>query len=132
MIDAARFRTLFPAFADLAKFPDDVIAWELGGAGQECGPRWGTKRERGIMLLAAHRLTLWAAAHKATDGTGGIDAGAGPVVSESKTIGSISKSIGRAGPGAVNAPDAGNFAATTWGSQYFELRKTVGIGGVVL
>lgn len=132
MIDVAAFRALFPAFADLEKFPDLSVAWHLESALEECGPRWGAKRERGAMLLAAHTLTLWGAAGKAADGTGGIDVAAGPTVSESKAVGSVSKSVSKAGPGSLTTADAGSFAATIWGVMYYDLRRTLGIGGVVV
>lgn len=128
MIDVASFRALFPMFADIEKYSDAMINWHLDGAVEECGPRWGKQREKGIMLLAAHTITLWEEAGK----VGGIDAAAGPVISESKSVGGISKSQSRTGPAATSSPDAGNFAATIWGSQYYELMRQAGMGGVVV
>lgn len=126
MIDAATFRALFPMFGDSERYPDAMINWHMEGAAEQCGPRWGRLRERGVMLLCAHTVTLWTEAGK----VGGIEAAAGPITSESKSVGGISKSQSRAGPGATSDPGAGNYAATIWGSQYYELMLQAGMGGL--
>jgi hypothetical protein len=133
MTASADLRAAFPAFADEAIFPDTMVEFWLTFAGQQCpAARWKELRTHGVMLLASHHLTLAAAAGKATDGTGGMDAAAGAVVSESKAVGSMSKSISRAGPGATADARAGHYNDTIYGKQYWSLVQTIGAGGFVV
>lgn len=128
----AEFRALQPVFADASAFPDALVEMWLAVAEEKCPQsRWGARRQAGVMLLTAHHLTLDAAARKG-DGTGGMDAGAGGVISESKTVGSVSKSTGRAGSASVADPKAGAYNATSWGQQYWAMVQEIGIGGLVV
>lgn len=127
------FRAVMTAFADLVKFPDAQVAFWLASAeAQVPEKRWGAWRDMGVMFLAAHRLTLAAAAAKATDGTGGMDAAGGGIISESKTVGGISKSISRAGAAATADANAGQYNDTSYGKQYWSLAMSVGAGGLVV
>lgn len=128
----AEFRDMIPAFADVDAFPDATVAPWLVFAESRCPqPRWGDLRLQGIAFLAAHHLTLIAAASTAIDGTGGLDAAGGGVVSESKTVGSISTSISRAGAAATADVRGGAYNATSWGQSYWALASTIGAGGFV-
>ena len=90
MISVAGFRDSFPQFTE-ALFPDGRVAFYLSLAGKAMSEeKWEDLYEEGVCLYAAHHLTLEAAAMKAADGTGGMDAAAGPVTSQTKTVGSVS------------------------------------------
>lgn len=81
MISVAGFRDSFPQFTE-ALFPDGRVAFYLSLAGKAMSEeKWEDLYEEGVCLYAAHHLTLEAAAMKAGDGTGGMDAAAGPVTS---------------------------------------------------
>lgn len=100
MISVAGFRDSFPQFTE-ALFPDGRVAFYLSLAGKAMSEeKWEDLYEEGVCLYAAHHLTLEAAAMKAGDGTGGMDAAAGPVTSQTKTVGSVSKSESRGGAAA--------------------------------
>ncbi len=129
----AEFRAICPEFADPAKFPDAQVQFWLTAAENQCDPsRWGNQLDMGIMFLTAHRLTLAAAAAQKTDGTGGMDAAAGAVISESKSVGGVSKSIGRAGAASTGDPNAGQYNDTSYGKQYWDMVRTIGAGGLVV
>lgn len=127
------FRIALPAFADVERFPSAQLAlWLDLAAAQVPAARWGDLRDQGVLLLAAHHLTLMAAAGKAVDGTGGLDAAGGGVVSESKTVGGVSKSVTRGGGATGVDARAGQYNDTSWGRQYWALASTIGAGGVVV
>ncbi|WP_142851040.1 DUF4054 domain-containing protein [Telmatospirillum sp. J64-1] len=129
----AEFRAALPAFADEEKFPESMLAlWLDFAAAQVPAERWGNLRSQGVLFLAAHHLTLVAAASKAADGTGGLEAASGGVTSESKTVGSVSKSVSRSGGAAGIDPRGGQYNDTSWGRQYWALASTIGAGGLVL
>jgi len=130
-MDVAGFREAFPAFtAEL--HPYARVAFHLRVAGKRLSPdRWDDLLDEGTGLFVAHYLTLEAKATQAKDGTGGMDAAAGTVASESKTVGSISKS--KAYTNAATAkPGDGHWNATIYGQQFRELVNLVGMGGVQL
>ena len=127
---AADFRTVYPQFT-AALFTDaQVTYWLAFAARQMDAERWGELYDDGIGLFAAHNLTLEAAAAKAADGSGGLDAAQGGVVSESKTIGGISKSETRGGNAATASVNAGHWNATVYGQRWWNLAQLVGAGGL--
>ena len=69
-------------------------------------------------------------AGKAADGTGGMDAAAGPVTSQTKTVGSVSKSESRGGAAASGSANvnAGHWNDTVYGKQWWQLAMIVGAG----
>lgn len=132
----AEFRDAFPQFVE-DLFPDARVQFYLTLAGQRLDAcRWDTLLEHGTALFTAHCLTLERAASKSTDGTGGMDAAAGPVIagSESKTVGGVSKSVSetRAGAAATGYVAGGHWNDTVYGKQFYELMMLVGAGGVVV
>lgn len=130
MISVAGFRESFPQFAE-ALFPDGRVAFHLSLAGKAMSEeKWEDLYEEGICLYAAHHLTLEAAAMKAADGTGGMDAAAGPVTSQTKTVGSVSKSETRGGAAASGSANvnAGHWNDTVYGKQWWQLAMMVGAG----
>ncbi len=128
-MDVASFRAAYPAFTpEIAS--EERVAFHLRVAGKRLPPdRWGDMLEDGMGLYVAHKLTLEARANKSTDGTGAMDAAAGLLANESKTVGSVSVSRGYASPAAANAK-MGGFAATTYGQDFWELMMIVGAGGI--
>lgn len=128
-MDAAGFRAAFPAFtAEL--FPDARVAfWLSVGSKRISAERWDDLYEQGLCLFTAHNLTLERAASLDPTGTGGMSAAAGPVTSESKTVGPISKSKSYSQATTAN-PAAGQWNATIYGQQLYELMRLIGVGGI--
>lgn len=128
-MDVAGFREAYPVFD---RMPDSRVAFHLRAAGLRLPPtRWGDLLDDGMGLFVAHYLTLEARANQATDGTGGMDAAAGVLASESKTVGPVSKS--KAYTNAATAePGAGHWNATIYGQQFRDLARIVGMGGMQL
>lgn len=130
-MDVAGFRTDFPAF-DVETFPDVRVAFWLSIASKSLDAgRWGDLLDQGLCLYVAHNLTLERAAQVDTKGTGGMSAAAGPLVSESKAVGGVSKSEGRSQATTAWA-NAGPWNATIYGQQLYNLMRMVGAGGVQL
>lgn len=132
--DVAAFREAFPQFSpDLV--PDGRVAFHLRVAGKLLpAARWGDLLEEGQGLYTAHQITLELEADKDAAGTGGINAAAGPVTSETKTVGGLSHSTTRTGAAAQgNAlAGAGQYNLTTYGQQFWALVQIVGAGGMVV
>lgn len=127
------FRASFPHFTeDIA--PDARVRFFLALAEKQLPPeRWGDLLDDGIALLTAHNLSLEAEIVKDKTGAGAIAAAAGPVTSESKTVGSMSKSVSRSGAAGqgTSLAGAGNYNATIYGQQFWQLAQIVGAGGIV-
>lgn len=130
-MDVAGFRAAFPAFTGEQHAYGRVAFWLRLAALRLPADRWGELLDDGIALFTAHQLTLEARANKAKDGTGGMDAAAGPLASESKTVGPVSVSKGY-NSAATADPQAGQWNATVYGQQLYELMRLVGAGGVQL
>lgn len=128
-MDVAGFREAFPSFTE-ALHPDVRVQFHLRAAALRLPPdRWGDMLDDGTALFVAHHLTLEAEANKASDGTGGAQAAAGPLASESKTVGPVSTSKSYAGASTAQ-PGAGHWNATIYGQQLHDLMRLVGVGGV--
>lgn len=124
------FREAFPQFTE-ELFPDGRVAFWLSLAGKQCSPkRWDDLHTEGCCLLTAHHLTLEKAATRVANGTGGMDAAAGPVVAHSKSVGGVSLSESRAGAAATGNPEAGHWNDTIYGKQYWQLMQIIGAGGL--
>lgn len=128
-MNAAEFRAAFPAFTAELHPDARVDFWLLVGSKRLDEDRWGDLYEQGLCLFAAHNLTLERAASLDPTGTGGMSAAAGPVTSESKTVGPISKSKSYSQATTAN-PAAGQWNLTIYGQQLYELMQLVGVGGV--
>ncbi|WP_298032543.1 DUF4054 domain-containing protein [uncultured Desulfovibrio sp.] len=132
-MDVDGFRADFPQFIP-ELVPDARIRFHLVVAGKLLpAARWGELLDEGVGLYVAHQLTLELEARKSTDGTGGINAAAGPVTGETKTVGSVSHSITRGGATAQGGAlaNAGQYNATVYGQQFWQLVQIVGAGGMV-
>ena len=132
-MDVAAFREAFPQFsAEIV--PDERVAFHLRVGGRLLPPAaWGELLDEGLGLFAAHQLSLELEAAREKDGTGAINAAAGPVVSETKTVGSVSRSVTRAGAAAQGSAlaGAGQYNATVYGQMFWQLVQIVGAGGRV-
>lgn len=132
MLTVQEFREAFPQFTD-ELFPDGRVRFYLTLAGKSLSAeRWDDLLPEGMGLFAAHYLTLEREAAKSKDGTGGIAAAAGAVISSSKTVGGVSKSEGRAGTVATANLNAGHWNDTIYGKQYWQMVQLVGAGGTVV
>lgn len=132
MVSIQGFREAYPQFTE-ELFPDGRVSFFLKIAVKrlvKC--RWDDLWEEGCYLYAAHYLSLEAEANKAKDGTGGIDAAAGPVTSESKAVGGVSLSQGKSANSivAMAAEGAGSYASTIYGQQYWDLVQVIGAGAL--
>ncbi len=131
-MDAATFRTAFPAFADSAKFPDARVAFWLSVGGKRLSAeRWGDLLDQGLCLFAAHNMTLETAAaqdHRRDrrHERGGRSRGLGvqgrraAVQIQELQLGDHPLGRGR------------SLESTIYGQQFYELMQLVGVGGLHL
>lgn len=134
MMSVELFRTLMPAFADDAKWPDDVVQTALSEGEAETNPeRWGIYsddatgfRNRGIRYYAAHWLCSFYGS-SATD-PASVRPDARQNVS-SKSVGdeSVAYRI-------TQMEDTGNdwLGTTIYGTQYWRLKKRAGMGALAV
>lgn len=116
---AAVFITMFPEFSGTDQ---GRITFWLSVAVQLINPaRWGTLTNQGIALLTAHYLTIDAQNQTpATQGTVN-----GPITSKSVDGVSVSKDVAL-----VTIEKAGQFNATSYGVQYYQLARMMGAGAI--
>ena len=130
MFTPQEFRDAFPQFSE-ELFPAGRVQFFLTLASKSLSAdRWDDLLPEGTFLYVAHYLTLEAEALKAKDGTGGMHAAAGPVVSESKTVGGVSVAKGKAGPAATGYLSGGQWNDTSYGKQFYSLLLLIGAGGL--
>lgn len=131
MID--KFREVMPAFADVVKWPDDVVSMALCEAMAECGGRgWGTLdltncgnfKRRGVFFYAAHWLSItYNSLAGAIDPTN-VDAAARLNLA-AKSVGdeSITYRIT-----AIQSAEDDFLSLTLYGVQYLRLRRRSAMG----
>ena len=130
MLTVQGFRESFPQFTE-ELFAEGRVQFYLTLAKKQLDMcRWDELWLEGCFLHAAHHLTLEREANKSKDGTGGINAAAGAVISTSKAVGGVSKSESRAGAAATANLNAGHWNDTIYGKQYWQLAQLVGAGGL--
>jgi hypothetical protein len=114
-MDAAQFKTDFPAFA--AADDARVGFWLALGVRLLPADRWADLLDTGLELYVAHQLTL--------------EKKAGNVVGQvtSKTVDKVAVSYDTA---AVSLADGGHYNATSYGIQLLQLARMVGAGGFQL
>lgn len=131
----ASFRAKYPIFADVTKWPDDVVSIALCEGDAETGScRWGVYQDEchnfkqsGMFLFAAHYLiTMFPSAGGATDPSN-------PSVGAKYTT--ASKSVGDESIGYVTSKGNADLAAgdewlttTQYGQMYLRLRRRAGMG----
>lgn len=124
----AEFRARYPEFASSVTYPDVTVQEWLDTAASFLVPaRWGTSLSLGIGLFTAHYLALGRQS-ALSEGSG-----AAPGVSSGMVA---SKSLGGASVSYESLlgqfKDAGAWALTTYGRQYWTLVRLVGMGGMQL
>lgn len=124
VLTVAEFRRLFPAFGDGEAVPDGAIEYRFLLASEQCGrTRWGKLWKHGCYLYTAHFLAVSMA--EATNGQG---SGSGGQVASMSADG-LSVSFDNATSSEMGA---GFFNATSYGKEFYRLRRIFGAGGVQL
>ena len=134
MMSISVFRSLMPAFADDAKWPDATVQTALDeGEAETNSTRWGDYaddatnfRNRGIRYYAAHWLSSFY-------GTGATD----PTSVRSDARQNVSsKSVGDESVAyrITQMEDTGNdwLGTTIYGTQYWRLKKRAGMGALAV
>lgn len=120
----AYFRAYFPAFADVTKYPDNLVEMLLEEAAQETGSRWGgydaLLRRRGMFNYVAHKLTL-----RDMQTAAGVGGGVSPDLVSSKSVGSESVSYAVATPSVADRVKYGDWLLTAYGIEFLRLRSRI-------
>ena len=115
------FRQAFPEFAPS---PDTTVNYWLGIGAKLVNPdRWGSMKDHGIYLVAAHFTALGLANATGRQGAGGMGA------VSAKSVDKLSVSYDTS---AGSVDGAGAWNATIYGRQYAQLARIFGAGGVQL
>ncbi len=123
-VTLADFRSGMTAFQDSNVFSDDDVIFYLDIANRTVNAdRWKELYAKGVMLQVAHYATLAALARKemAMGGVGGIRAGA--ISSETGDMLSVTFDAS-----SVMSDGAGQWNATVYGRQYWQLSQLFGAG----
>lgn len=127
-MDAAQFRTDFPAFANTTTYADGTVNFYLNLAALLLNAtRFSTILPFATELFVAHNLVIDQLANR-TAAAGGIP-GLVPGALESKAIKDVRLSYD---PNVGLETDAGHWNLTTYGTRFIQLAKMAGSGGVQL
>jgi hypothetical protein len=129
-MDNAQFRTDFPEFGDVTRYPDaQLTLWMSVGIARLNQTRWNAVGlyNIGLELLTAHYLVLAKANQDAAEG--GAVPGQATSVKSGKSVGDVSVSIDTS---IGSDPRAASLNLTDYGKRFHELAMTVGIGGAQL
>lgn len=125
-VTTAQFRTDFPEFTDVAKYPDSQVTFWLTQAGKLLrAERWADDLDLGTELFVAHQLVIGARNQK----NGGSGAGGAVAPISSKTVDKVSVSYDT---GSVSMTDAGFWNGTNYGQRFWWLLQMAGAGAVQL
>lgn len=114
-----KLRLLFPEFADISRWPDNVVSFFLQEAAAELEPKaWRHLYERGSIALAAHMMAIRKASLSAD--ASALPASSGSV-SSIKT-GDEQISYATSTGGSSSAFDA-SLLTTPYGLEYIRLRE---------
>lgn len=120
------FIEAFPEFNDPTRYPGTQRAFWLNIATTNFDPiRWADYLELGTYLYVAHHLTLFRDNQRSARRGAVPGRGTSGLVS-SKSVGGVSVSYDT---GAVTYKDAGHWNMTTYGMQWVDLARKVGMGG---
>jgi hypothetical protein len=123
----AEFRTMFPAFADTAAYPDALTsAWMNTAMLRVNEQRWGDLYNTGVYLVLAHTLVLDARDQAAAE-AGGIPGEMNGSIS-AKSVDKVSVSYSDT----ATLPGGGDWNLTTYGVRYKSLARLMGAGGLQL
>jgi len=127
-ITASSFRTDLPEFANTTTYPDSMVNFWLGVAANWIDPAiWSTMADFGTELFVAHFIS-GGAVNIATAAAGGV-VGATQGIMSSKGVGPVSVGYD---VGAITMADAGQWNATKYGIQFYQLSRMFGSGGMQL
>jgi hypothetical protein len=127
-MDAPTFRANFPEFPGFQTFPDSQVNFWLGIAAKMLNAdRWGDLCDHGLQLFTAHHLTM-SAQNAKVGAVGGIPGATTGAVS-GKTVDKVSVTYDTSAGIVLNA---GHYNLTTYGSQFIQLAKMMGAGGIQL
>ncbi len=127
-VTASTFRVNFPEFANVETYPDVALAYWLGIAAIRLNAdRWGVLLDHGTELFVAHQIALSALDAKAAM-AGGTPGLTGAVLA-SKSVDRVSVTYDTA---STLTEGAGDWNATRYGRQFWELAGLTGAGGVQL
>lgn len=119
------FVAAFAEFADPSQFPDSSFTfWQGIAALRLRADRWCELLDHGSMLFIAHNMVVQRRNAKAAWNGGSLGTVEGPTTA--KSIDKVSKSQDAA---AVTIEGAGDWNATTYGIQFYQLAQIVGAGG---
>lgn len=120
------FRSAFPEFDDAVVYPDAQVQFWLSFESSMFNEgRWGDLLSKGVMLFAAHNLSLQRRNIDAAE-FGGVP-GSSVGVLTSKSVDKVSAGYDTS---SVSEENAGQFNATTYGKQYIHLARLIGAGPV--
>ena len=123
--DIYQFREDFPEFADTTKYPDLMIEFWSGVGGTLLNAvRWATTRDYGLKLFTAHQCSM--ARMNMDNAAIGAVPGQGNGVVSSNSVGGVSVSFDTNLSG---IRDAGQYNATSYGVQFYQLSQLIGMGG---
>lgn len=120
------FRARFPEFKDVVD--DDLLFWLNEGVGTINTSSLGDRADLGVMLYAAHMLVMQLRERRAVSG-GGIP-GDPYMVTTSKTVGPVSKSMSPIGGAAGGDARSGDYASTSYGQRLWRMLRAASLGGL--
>ncbi|PTR06438.1 MULTISPECIES: DUF4054 domain-containing protein [unclassified Novosphingobium] len=119
------FIAAFPEFSDQTKYPEASFTfWQGIAALRLRADRWDALLDHGSMLFIAHNMAVQRKNAIAAAKGGAVGAIDGPTTA--KSIDKLSKSQDVS---AVTLEGAGDWNATTYGVQFWQLALMVGSGG---
>jgi len=126
-MDNAQFRLDFPEFASTTDYTGSMLDfWASVAAELVSLSKWGALYNQGISLFVAHNLVLQRRNINAA--AGGVP-GAQTGMQSSKVVGRVSVGYDN---GNVAEQNGGQWNLTTYGLQYLQLARMIGVGGVQL
>jgi len=125
-MDAATFIQDFPEFSDSTTYPLRLINTWLGVANLRLNPTvWGELLNIGLELFTAHYISI--AAKRSREASVGGQPGASNGAVTSKSVDKVSIGYDAA---LVAYEKGGQWNLTTYGTQFYDLLKVVGAGGI--
>jgi hypothetical protein len=123
-MDLAQFRSDFPEFTSIVKYPDNLVTYWSDLATNFVDPvRWGNITSKAIELVTAHYLVI-AQSNIASEAVGGPSGGTTGTIS-SKSVGSVSIAFDST---IASERAAGHWNQTSYGRQYIHLARMIGMG----